>query len=260
MRRRVAPGTANWGLRSSLALVLSSSATVVHAAPGGGSAEGSIDTKTGASASGEGKGRTLPERVIAGNALSVMLPFQIGAVGYLPRARLALQYDRQLHKGHWVYLGAGMLFDYGDWNAFRLDDCWPGVPEADPVRNQKCGKGAVLGFDVYLGYVYRWYLEEHPYLVPMVRLGGGFEWWKYPGLRSPSAREQERDRTWTLNLRPGGGVRFFFRDDLGVGIDVNIPIGFAIHTDRPLDQDVKDRSGAFLLGFEILVPNLEYRF
>jgi len=235
-------------------------ARVAHAGPEGGSVGASLDTKKGVEGSASGSGRELPERVIAGNAISLAVPFQIGAVGYLPKVRIAFQYDRQLHKAHWVYIGAGMLLDHGNWDNFRMDECWPSSDPEDEDPEDKCDKGVVLGFDVYLGYVYKFYLKEHPYLVPLVRLGGGFSWWKYPGLSGAGAREQERDRSWALSLRPGGGLRFFFRDDLGIGADVNLPIGFLVHTDRPLDEGAKERHGGFLLGVEVLLPTLEYRF
>ena len=84
---------------------------------------GSVDT-SGASgqASTSGKapklppgpkssGFELPERVYGGNAISALMPAQVAFVGYMPRVRLGFQYDRQLFKEHWAYVGVAALFD-----------------------------------------------------------------------------------------------------------------------------------------------------
>jgi hypothetical protein len=54
-------------------------------------------------------------------------------------------------------------------------------------------------------------------------------------------------------------VRLFLMQDLAVGADINLPLGFLVHTDVPVGGD-KDRSAAFLLGIEILPLIVEYRF
>src|SRR5687768_4637413 len=59
-----------------------------HAGP---SASGSISTK-GARGSSSGGGYDWPDLVYGGNAISFLAPFQIGAVGYLPKGRFAFQY------------------------------------------------------------------------------------------------------------------------------------------------------------------------
>src|SRR5688500_7603108 len=72
------------------------------AAPAGGSASGGFNTSKGATGSSKGSGYDWPELVVGGNAVSFLAPLQFGIVGYLPKARLGFQYDRQIRKGHWV--------------------------------------------------------------------------------------------------------------------------------------------------------------
>ena len=215
-------------------------------------ASGQISTNGGASGSSSGGNFDWPERVVGGNALSFVAPFQIGAVGYLPRAKFSFQYDRWLSANlyqHWIHGGVSFLVDRGDWENFRLDSC-------DPAEFS-CSAGSVVGWDVYAGYTYRFSLKERPWLVPFVRGSLGFAWWAYPSIRG--GREQSRIRSWTLNLRPGGGVRIFLLDQLGIGMDFNIPFGFLVHTDAQL-AGAEEKSGAFLIGFEVMPATVEYRF
>lgn len=220
------------------------------------SASGGFSTQNGASGSSRGGNYDWPEVVVGGNAISFLSPFQIGAVGYLPKGRFTFQYDRQLSPKlarHWVHVGASLLFDRGDWENFRLDDC-------DSSQDGNCQPGGVVGWDVYAGYTHRFYVDKKPWLVPFVRGSLGFGWWAYPKVGGGrEERRQERLKTWTLNLRPGGGVRLFLLDQLGVGMDLNIPIGFQVHTDA-LPAGGEDKSGGFLIGFEILPLSVEYRF
>ncbi|MEM6995106.1 MAG: hypothetical protein AAF721_31625 [Myxococcota bacterium] len=230
--------------------------TVAAAAPVGGSA--SVSTDRGARSSGSGGGYAWPPLVIAGNGISFHAPLQIGAVGYLPKARFAFQYDRQIRRAHWAYLGVAFLADRGGFENFRMDSC--GLEDGagnNPLG--RCGKGSVLGYDIYAGYAYKFFLQKKPWLVPIVRGSIGFSWWKLPAIRGGfEEREQGRTKSWTLNVRPGGGIRIFLLSNLGVGADVNIPIGFLVHTDEP--GGATDRSGGFLLGFEIMPLVGEFRF
>jgi len=220
------------------------------------SASGSFNTNNGASGSSSGGSYDWPELVIGGNALSAHLPFQIGAVGYMPKGRLSIQYDRQLSAAlahHWVHLGASLLFDRGDWENFRLDGC-------DSNLDGSCQPGGVVGYDIYAGYTHRFYVANKPWLVPHLKGSLGFGWWALP--KVSGGRHQSRIKSWTLNLRPGGGLRIFLLDQLGVGMDVNIPFGFLVHTDIISDgaaEGSEDKNGGFLLGFETLLA-VEYRF
>lgn len=229
----------------------------VRAAPAGGGV--SVSTDKGASADGRGGGYEWPEVVISGNAISFLSPFQIGAVGYLPKARFAFQYDRQIRRQHWVHIGAAFLADRGGFDNFRMDSC--GLTDnAGNNLSGVCGKGSVLGYDLYAGYTYRFFLQHNPHIVPFVRGSVGFSWWKLPAIRGgDGSREQSRTKSWTLNVRPGGGVRLFLLPNLGVGGDINIPIGFLVHTDVPSGGS-EDKEGGFLLGFEIMPLVAEFRF
>lgn len=224
----------------------------------GPAASGGFDTNNGFSGSSRGGrgGFEWPERVIGANALSFVAPFQIGAVGYLPKGRFSFQYDRWLSANlfqHWIHGGASILFDRGDWENFRLDSC-------DTQLDGSCRPGGVVGWDVYAGYTYRFSIQDKPWLVPFVRGSIGFSQWAYPRVgRGREERRQSRLRSWTLNLRPGAGLRLFLLDNLGIGMDFNIPIGFLVHTDA-LPAGGEDRSGGFLIGFEIMPATLEYRF
>ena len=250
----------SWPRRSSplaaalgLGLVLGPAAA--QAAPGV-SAGGQVGTQ-GAQGSATGKpakkrGYKLPERVAQGNAISLLLPVQVGLAGYLPRLRLGFQYDRQIVKSHWAYIGAAALLDRGDWETFKLDKCGLGNAASS------CNAGTVAGFDIYAGYAHKWYLKDYPYLVPIARgaIGGG--WWKLPEIGS--SRQQTRDQTWTLSLRGGGGLRFFPILDLGIGVDVNFVLGFEVSKDKNLGVATTEKKTNFLLGMEILPLVVEYRF
>jgi hypothetical protein len=232
-----------------LSLAWSAVAHAAQPASAGGSVK--VD-KSGASTSGNSGGFAWPDFVYGGNAFSLLLPLQIGLVGYEPRARLALQYDRQLYKRHWFYLGGAGLFDRGNHKTFGENPCGRmGIGGA-----HICEPGAVAGFDAYLGYVYKAYVKKRPYLVPIIRAGvGGGGWW-YP--RIGGALHQDRYKTWTLSGRVGGGLRIFLLRELGVGFDANLSVGFARHEDRPNGME-PEKVSDFLLGLELL-PNVEWRF
>lgn len=235
------------GLAVALGLTLASSEA--SAAPGV-----SIGGKAGTggvkgNAKGSGGGFELPERIIGGNAISALLPIQVGFAGYLPRVRIGFQYDRQIKKAHWVYGGVAVLLDRASWTNFRLSSC--------DETSFGCDKGTVAGFDVYAGYAHKWYLKDNPYLVPIARgaIGGG-RWW-LPDIGG--GRSQERETTWTMNLRGGGGVRLFLLRDLAIGFDLNLVIGFQRSKDTPLAMPASKKT-SFLLGMEILPLLVEYRF
>jgi hypothetical protein len=217
----------------------------------GPAASGQVSTS---GSRGSSSGFDWPQRVVGGNAISFIAPLQIGMAGYLPRARFGFQYDRQIRKAHWIYGGIGLLADRASWENFRMDSCG-----LESVQG-KCGRGGVVGVDLYAGYAHKWYLHDHPYIVPIVRGALGWSWWALPQVGGGDGnREQTRTSSWTLNLRPGGGVRLFLLDELALGFDLNIPFGFLIHTDIPIGEE-KDRQGQFLIGIEILPVVLEYRF
>jgi hypothetical protein len=228
------------------------------AAPTGGSTSGQLST-SGASGESSGSGFEFPDLVVAGNAVSFLAPLQVGIVGYLPKARFAFQYDRQIRKAHWIYVGAGILADRGNWENFRMDSC--GLENSSGFNPpEKCNRGGVVGFDLYAGYAHKFYVHAHPYVVPIVRGAVGFSWWALPRVGGGlEGREQARTRSWTLNVRPGGGVRLFLLSELALGFDVNLPLGFLIHKETPLSGD-EDRNSGFLLGIEILPVIVEYRF
>lgn len=237
-------------------LALPATASAAPAQGTGKSAGGSASFSTGkgGSASGSGSGYDWPELVVSGNSISFHGPLQIGIVGYLPKARFSFQYDRQIRRAHWLFVGLSLVADRGDYNNFRMDDCGLGT------ATDRCGKGGVVGFDIYGGYAYKFYLENRPWLVPIVRGALGFSWFALPDLGGgDSNRQQSRTKSWTLHLKPGGGVRIFPWQQLGFGADLNLPIGFLIHTDLPLTEP-EDKKGAFLLGVEILPVVVEYRF
>ena len=227
-------------------------------AQAGPAASGQVST-SGARGSSSGSGYDWPERVVGGNAISFIAPLQVGMVGYLPKARFGFQYDRQLRKAHWIYGGIALLADRGGWQNFRMDSCGLEGP-GGLTPPERCGRGGVVGVDLYAGYAHKWYIREHPYIVPIARGAVGWSWWALPQVGGGDGnREQSRTRSWTLNLRPGGGVRLFLLDELALGFDINLPIGFLIHTDRPLTEE-RQRESGFLLGIEILPLILEYRF
>ncbi|MCA9709642.1 MAG: hypothetical protein KDK70_27635 [Myxococcales bacterium] len=226
----------------------------------GPSASGQISTSGGASGKSRGGKYDWPEVVVGGNALSFIAPLQIGAVGYLPKGRFTFQYDRQLSAAlarHWIHFGVSLLFDRGDWENFRLDGCTE-LPAAD--ADGSCDKGGVFGYDIFAGYTHRFFLKKRPWLVPHLKGSVGFAWWALPKVGGGrEERFQSRYKSWTLNLRPGAGLRFFLLDQLGIGMDLNIPIGFLVHTDA-IPAGGEDKSGGFLLGFEIMPLLVEFRF
>lgn len=244
------PRQGQWKWFTALAVLLGLALTSAPASAAPVKIGGKVDS-SGAkgSSSGGPKGFELPERVVGGNAISALLPLQVGFAGYLPRVRIGFQYDRQIQKAHWIYFGVAVLLDRAGWSNFRLPDCGG--------ANFGCEKGTVAGFDVYAGYAHKFYLKDNPYLVPIVRGGlGGGRWW-LPDLGG--SREQIRDTTWTMNLRGGGGVRLFLLTDLALGVDVNLVIGFTRSTDIPYSGD-KTKATNFLIGMEILPLLVEYRF
>lgn len=218
------------------------------------SAGGSVNTQTGArgGASGPGKKKfALPDHIIGGNAISALLPVQVGFAGYVPRVRIGFQYDRQLYKTHWVYLQAAALLDRGDWQTFRLPSCGLGMSVGS------CNPGTVAGFDLTLGYAHKWFLRDNPYLVPIARVGlNGGAWW-YPYLTE--SRQQSRISSWSLSVRGGGGLRLFLLRDVAIGLDVNLLLGFTISRDQPLSKQPETNAN-FLIGMEILPLIVEYRF
>lgn len=227
---------------------------LADAAPGVsvGGQVGTQGAQGSASSTGKKKPYKLPDRIAQGNAITALLPVQVGFVGYLPRVRIGFQYERQLYKSHWAYIGVAGLFDRAGWNNFRLDKCG-----LEAVAGA-CDRGTVAGFDVYAGYAHKWFLKDRPYLVPIARGGLGGGWWKYPDITG--SRQQTRESSWMLSLRGGGGLRFFPILDLGIGIDVNLVLGFSRSKDVPLAPATPSKSGKFLLGMEILPLVVEYRF
>jgi hypothetical protein len=236
-----------------LAAIIAGTPTAAAAAPAGGSASGGFNTSNGANGSSKrkGSGYDWPEVVVAGNAISFLAPLQFGIVGYLPKARMGFQYDRQIRKGHWVQAGIALLFDHAGYKNFRMDSCGlqthPGL----------CKKGGVVGVDAYLGYTYRFFLQERPWLVPYVRANVGYSYFALP--KVGGTRQQDRIHSQSLSLRPGAGLRFFLLDQLGIGFDIGVPVGFLVHGVRP-DGGGKKKDGAFLLGVEVLPLVVEYRF
>ncbi len=215
------------------------------------SAGGSFSTNKGAS--GKSSGFELPEMVVGGNAISAQLPLQFGIVGYLPKARFAFQYDRQIRRSHWVHVGVAMVFDHAGYKNFRMDNC--GL-----TSDGLCDKGGVLGIDVFAGYTYKFFIQDKPYIVPFVRGSLGYQFFALPKIGNGDGdRRQSRTKSWTLNVKPGGGVRVFLFSDFGVGADINLPIGFLVHTDVP-EGGSRRRKGGFLLGIEVLPLVAEYRF
>ncbi len=248
-------GQANM-IRSVFAFVLTGfwASSVAMAAPRQASLDAKADTKGEDDRVGRA-GFEWPERVVAGNAIVGLLPLQLGMVGYLPKARFAIQYDRQLYKAHWAFVGLAVLLDRGTWSNFRLPNC--GLSDSGGVTPEgSCQAGTVAGFDLYGGYIHKFYIQDSPWVVPYVKAGAGFGYWKYPKIGV--SREQLRDDSWLVSLRPGGGFRLFLLDDLGIGLEVNLPIGLLVHGDWPLDS-TKQKNVAFSLGIEIL-PAIEYRF
>lgn len=223
------------------------------AAPGGSkgvSGSAKVD-RQGARGSSDGV-IDWPELVYGGNAISFLSPLQFGLAGYQPRVRLGVQYDRQWFKQHWLYGGAAALLDRGDFETFRLPEC--GLP----TESGACDRGGVAGFDIWGGYAYKFYLQDLHYVVPVVRVGAGYSWWRYPNVRG--AREQVRVSSYSLNARVGGGARVFFLADLAIGIDLNLSLGWLGHRDEPYLADDAQRSSQLGVGLELLPLIVEYRF
>ncbi len=209
---------------------------------------------TSGSARGKGpksSGFELPERVYEHNAISALMPAQVGFINFMPRVRIGFQYDRQLFKQHWAYIGVAALFDRGNYRTFGESFCGLGSSSAT------CGKGTVAGVDAWAGWAYKFLLADNPYLVPIARVGVGGGWWKYPKLSG--TRLQALERSWSLSVRGGGGVRLFLLEDLAIGLDLNLVIGFTRSTKRELAMET-ERFSRFLLGMEILPLIVEYRF
>lgn len=239
----------------SLALAVIGLGLAPQAAEAAGATIGGKAGTGGVSGSSSAKGKKggfkLPERVAQGNAISLLMPVQVGFAGYVPRVRIGVQYDRQIVKAHWVYLGAAALLDRGDYKTFKLSNCGLGDSASS------CNRGTVAGFDIYAGYAHKWYLEEYPWLVPIVRgaIGGGSFY--YPSLTG--SRQQSRESSWTLSVRPGGGLRFFPILDLAIGLDINFVLGAEVSRDHPLAKPI-EKNANFLFGMEILPLIIEYRF
>jgi hypothetical protein len=226
-------------------------------AQAGPSASGSLSTKSGAKGSGSGSDYDWPEVVYGGNAISLLVPFQIGAVGYIPKGRFAFQYDRQILKGHWFHIGVGIDFDRARAKNFRMS-C--GLPAGGRI----CGPGGVVGFDIYAGYTHKFYVKAKPWVVPFVRGALGYSLFALPRVgEDETLRLQNRTRSQYIALKPGGGFRLFLLPELGLGSEINIPIGVLIHrnvTDDGVGNPVRDTGAGFLLGFEIMAVVVEYRF
>lgn len=243
-------------LRSSaLAFLLTAGAAgTAHAAPTGGSASGSVGT-SGASGSSSGSGYDWPELVVAGNAVQFLAPLQFGIVSYLPKARFGFQYDRQLIKSHWLHIGVALLADRAGYENFRMGAC--GLEG----QSEACDKGGVVGFDIYAGYTYKFFVRKKPFIVPYVRGSVGYSFFALPKVGGGDGnREQTRTRSQGLSIRPGGGFRIFLLDTLGIGMDVALPLGFLVHRDLADGADDYTRSTKFLLGIEVHPVSLEYRF
>lgn len=199
----------------------------------------------------EDDGFKLPDFVYGGNALSLLAPVQVGIVGYAPRGRIGLQYDRQIYRPHWVHIGVAGLFDRGGWKDFRMTQC--GLANIDG----KCDAGTVAGADVWLGYTYKLYIEKKPFLVPYFRAGlaGGF--WKLPDIYRE--REQSRELSWVLGLQAGMGLRVFLFREFAIGLDVEFRPSVMVHKERG-ENEVLDRDTKFSLPIQILPLIVEWRF
>ncbi len=228
--------------------------TLAHAGPPSSSRSGSASTsKPNSSSSSKKKtGFQLPDFVYGGNAVSLLAPVQVGLTrsGWVPRGRIGLQYDRQLHRPHWVHVGVAAVFDRGGYKDFR-------IPCGLDTLVGTCDAGSVAGMDVWLGYTYKLYIEKTPWLVPIFRAGlaGGF--WKYP--RIGASREQARDLSWTLGLQAGAGLRIFLLRELALGLDIEFRPSLAIHREQPAGQP-RDTDPGFVLPLQILPLIVEWRF
>lgn len=235
-------------------------ASVAQAAPPASSKPSSNSTGArgssgpGGSYTTSNSGFQVPDFVYGGNSISLLAPIQFGLTpnGYIPKGRIGLQYDRQLHRAHWLHLGLAAIFDRGDWQTFRMDSC--GLE----MQVGTCQPGTTAGMDIWVGYSHKLFIEKRPWIVPTFRVGvaGGF--WYYP--RLSGTREQTRELSWMLGLQAAMGLRFFLLRELAIGIDVELRPGFVIHRERPFGASEPDNDPAFILPLQALPLILEYRF
>jgi hypothetical protein len=230
-----------------LALIDCAWAPELHAAPPANTSAGTSKPNP----SSPDTGFKLPDFVFGGNAISLLAPVQVGIVGYVPRGRIGIQYDRQIHRAHWVHIGVAGLFDRGGYRDFRMDQCGLGNQAGT------CEAGTVAGMDIWLGYTHKLYIEKAPFLVPIFRAGlaGGF--WKYPDLYG--TREQSWELSWTLGFQAAAGLRLFLLRELAIGLDVEFRPSLMIHHDR-LPAAALDKDPAFSLPIQILPLIVEWRF
>lgn len=195
-----------------------------------------------------------PDFTYGGNAVSFMGPLQFGLTkkGFVPRGRFHFQYDRQLHKAHWVHVGAAAVFDRGSWRDFGMDAC--GLE----AQAGTCQAGTTAGMDMAVGYTHKLFIEPKPWIVPTFRLGlaGGF--WYYP--RLGGTREQTRELTWTFAAQVGAGVRFFLLRELAIGIDIEFRPGLAVHREREAGATDSENVAGFVLPMHVLPLVVEWRF
>lgn len=208
----------------------------------------------GSAASSERRFR--PDFVVGGNAVTLQMPVQLSTGGYIPRWRFSLGYQRQIFRKHWAFAQVSGLLDRGNWERFGSKNC--GIVAITGV----CEKGGVKGFEAAIGYEYRFFLSDYPYLVPSVRAGVGFASWTYP--HKNGSRMQARESAWSMDVRVGAGIRWFLTHQVGVGMDFNVKGGLVRHKDRPVlanalaGQTTHDNDG--FVGFEILPLCAEVRF
>ncbi len=194
-----------------------------------------------------------PERPRDDDALQLTVPFQVGLVGYLPRARIGLQYGRRLHRGHWLMVGGAALLDRGDHATFGERPCgrreFPGEGICEP--------GTVAGGEASIGYAHWFALDHRPRLFPVVRVAALGGWWRYPKATG-LFQHQDRDQSWMLGGRTGSGLRGLVHPRLALGFDVNATVALARHLDAPV-YEYATWSSSVLLGLEVLTA-LEYLF
>lgn len=236
-------------------------AAEAEAAPPSNTQRGSSNS-TGARGSGgpggsyttKNSGFQPPDFVYGGNAASFLAPVQFGLTpkGFVPRARLGLQYDRQLHRAHWLHVGAAALFDRGSWRHFGMDSC--GLES----QAGTCQAGTVAGMDIAAGYTHKLFVEAKPWIVPTFRVGlaGGF--WYYP--RISGTREQTRELTWILGIQASAGVRFFLLRELALGIDIELRPSLAVHRERAEGATDNENLAGFVLPLQVLPLIVEWRF
>lgn len=185
--------------------------------------------------------------------LELALPFQIAVLGYVPRVRVGLSYGHRFGRGHWLTVGAAALLDRGGHATFGEDPC--GRRE---VPNTKvCEPGTVAGLDGQLGYVHWFRVDARPRLVPVVRVGATGGWWRYPSANGVFLH-QDRDQSWMIGGRVGGGLRGLVRPRFAMGFDVDATVAFVRHLDVPLYEYATWSSGV-LVGVGVL-SCLEYLF